>query len=943
MTSCQRVAVATLTIVAIVVTLSIGVPPAVVSADEDISVSSGNGRVVFYVSPSGSDTNPGSREKPFQTLFRAQQAVRAVNSRTSSDIVVYLFGGTYQLGEPLVFDSRDSGRDGHLVVWQNVPGQKPVISGGQEITGWRLFDPTKNIWVADIPFDLDTRQFYVNNVRAVRARSGNGLPGAQRTSFGYTTTDYSMQYWPDQGDLEFVYDVLWTEERCGVDHIVGNEIYMKQPCFATATLPQRGPLDVGVPNYIENAFELLDAPGEWYLSRRLHKIYYVPRPGEDMHSATAVAPRLEMLIEGKGTFDSPIHDIEFKGLTFAYATWLRPNSASGFVENQANVTVLTPEEWLHNPPGAAEMTPGNISFVSAYNIRFERDIFTHLGGAGLSLKDGVRNNVIRGCIFTDISSNGIELGDVWHPFKYANDPRAVDSGNQIVNNYIHDVAVEYHGGVGIWEGYTENLLIAHNVVANLPYTGISTGWGWGAAGPAGKNNQIVHNLVYNTMQLLVDGGGIYSNSIQPGQKIADNVVYGQKHRQGGIYLDDGSQYNTIENNVLYNNTYNIFLNDNIGGVLVQYNFLDSNTIQDVSGGETGRGGAPHDVIRKNTVVTRLSEMPASIVSAAGLEWSYRDLIAAPVSSDRVPPSRPGHVEVALRTNGSIVLTWLSSEDNVGVTGYEIDEGDLVLGVVPPEGPLSFTVDGLRPDTAYRFAVRARDAAANLSPEAQIRVATLPPQPVPSYLPAPGLVLWLRADTGTIVDNNSKVSLWIDQSGVGHDAIQLNPAAQPVLVGNALNGKPILRFCGTDCLLSTAWPVTTSTEFSIFVVSTLNANGGAGAFYNGNAGFDGYGFYRLNAASYGLLYGGIGFLTFGPVSTFDYQLDEALRGTDGAARYYVDAAQSGAVGLGVPNPATGRSLVGQFTGDIGEVIIYDRGLSDTERHQVEQYLIRKFGL
>jgi hypothetical protein len=42
--------------------------------------------------------------------------------------------------------------------------------------------------------------------------------------------------------------------------------------------------------YVENAFELLHTPGEWYLNRRTGVLYYWPLPGESLREAEVVAP-----------------------------------------------------------------------------------------------------------------------------------------------------------------------------------------------------------------------------------------------------------------------------------------------------------------------------------------------------------------------------------------------------------------------------------------------------------------------------------------------------------------------------------------------------------------------------------------------------------------------------------------------------------------------------
>ncbi len=74
-------------------------------------------RADFHVSPEGSDANPGTKGKPFATLERARDAVRA---RKPSDgkVTVWLRGGDYLRTTTLELSAADSGTDDTPVVWR---------------------------------------------------------------------------------------------------------------------------------------------------------------------------------------------------------------------------------------------------------------------------------------------------------------------------------------------------------------------------------------------------------------------------------------------------------------------------------------------------------------------------------------------------------------------------------------------------------------------------------------------------------------------------------------------------------------------------------------------------------------------------------------------------------------------------------------------------------
>ena len=146
-------------------------------------------RIAFNVSPYGSDTNPGTEQQPFRTIERARDAVRSNTEDMAQNIVVYLRGGTYNIDRTIVFDHRDSGKNGHTVVYRNYESESPIISGGQKIGSWRL--DSGNRWKAGTTLE-NFRQLYVNGVRAVRARGGP-LSGAEL--YGGTGTRVRMPAW----------------------------------------------------------------------------------------------------------------------------------------------------------------------------------------------------------------------------------------------------------------------------------------------------------------------------------------------------------------------------------------------------------------------------------------------------------------------------------------------------------------------------------------------------------------------------------------------------------------------------------------------------------------------------------------------------------------------------------------------------------------------------
>jgi hypothetical protein len=400
------------------------------------------------------------------------------------------------------------------------------------------------------------------------------------------------------------------------------------------------------PTSVENAYELLDQPGEWYLDSSANTISYLPRAGEDMTKATVVAPVLETLLSARGTAAAPIHNVVFDGLQFSYATWLRPSTTEGFSEVQATYTLTgkgagNTQGLCGNVPGgtcpygAWTKTPGNVAVAYAHDIRFSGVGFAHLGGTGLDLGRAVQRATVVGSVFTDISGNGLQLGEVDNPTAPATERT---SDNRIVDNWLHHMPVEYHSGVAIDVGYAERTTIAHNQLNDLSYTGVSIGWGgWldkiekpGLANYSNRN-VVDRNLIFNHMLDLNDGGGVYVNGAQGtsmagGIRITGNVIHDEKGQSNskGIYTDNGANYATISGNGLYHNPIEWTRRHRNWGGDTQYNPYDIRDNYWMKPPPESTGGGV--TIENNHVITSPGQIPASITDNAGLEPSYRSLL-----------------------------------------------------------------------------------------------------------------------------------------------------------------------------------------------------------------------------------------------------------------------------------------------------------------------------
>lgn len=516
-------------------------------------------QAIFFVAPSGNDSNPGSETLPFQTVDRARTAVRQINRSMAGDIIVYLRDGEYVLPSTLRFDEGDSASGGFQIIYEAYPGERPVLSGGERIRGW--MDAGNGLFKAPAegpPF----RQFYVNGNRGTRARTPNSgsyfrLQSWDTERMRIEIASGDLARWQDPGNVEMVIQKHWDENRLRVSSSVESDrsvyIVPAEPERSRSFLQKAPERAAGQAFHFENALEFLDAPGEWFVDRN-RQLWYRPSPGEDLSTAAAVAPRLETLLQIEGSPDAPVHDISFREITFAHTTWLAPDE-EGYVGDQAGITFTEPHQPDQTLYYTGRRIPGGIQVAWATRISLVRNVIRNFGGSGVVLSQGTRSVAVRGNRLRDISGNGIAV-DVTLVGNPA-DIRSLSRDDVVENNHISGTGRDYYGTVGIFGGYVDGLRIEHNELSDMPYSGISVGWGWSLKPTALRANVIRYNRVFNVFTLLDDGGGIYTLSSQPGTLIAQNHIFDLTRAAtagqfpiAGIYLDNASDLMVIRDNAV---------------------------------------------------------------------------------------------------------------------------------------------------------------------------------------------------------------------------------------------------------------------------------------------------------------------------------------------------------------------------------------------------------
>jgi hypothetical protein len=509
----------------------------------------------FYVATDGCDDGPGTAQRPFGSIARAQEALREkIAAGLTGDLTVCIRGGTYFLPEPLVFTAEDSGTEQHAVTYAAWGDEVPILSGGRRITGWK--QGPDGVWEVVLPPVRDGewffRELFVDGRRAVRARTPN--QDAEEYCWRLTDAEISkdlsrhtltvapgkLRQWSHLNDVEAVVLKNWAtlhKRVASVDPASG-KVVLQGPHvkYFGGNRPRKGG---GC--FFENAPEMLDRPGEWYLDRRAGLLSYRPLEGQDIARAEAIAPAIGHVLEVAGSEDRPVRNLHFRGLAVMHNHV--PLPPEGHHGRQA--------AFRYGADGVTGWLPRIVRWKHAQGCSFVRGRIAHSGGSGIGLAEGCSGNRIEGNAVFDTAGNGIDVGG-------PNDARRVPRDNRIANNYVYHCGAVYYGACAIWAGFAQRTTIEHNLVCDHPYTGISIGWQWNDRPTVARDYLVRYNHVYDVMKQVCDGGAIYSLGFQPGTVLSRNHLH-DVHRSryaiaapnNGIFLDQGSKGFLIRENAIY--------------------------------------------------------------------------------------------------------------------------------------------------------------------------------------------------------------------------------------------------------------------------------------------------------------------------------------------------------------------------------------------------------
>lgn len=529
-------------------------------------------------------------ETVFKNITHALTSAKEIRKKDKySKITIHITEGDYRLESPLRI-----GSDLNSVQIIGEGSDKVTIKGSKRLKlDWKKYDD--HIWVSKVSENISFDQLFINNKKQILARYPNYDETAGHWQ-GHAADAISIERvksWSQPNGA--ILHVMHAGEWGGFHYTISGMHDNGEPILSGGHQNNRPSAGIHEKyRMVENVFEELDSPGEWYFDKNSKSLYYWPESNLDIKTATVEGVHLKHLVEILGTKKSPTKNIIVKGIKFEHtqrtimeayepllrSDWMVYRGGALFIEGTENVTIAD-----------CEFTNlgGNVIFVSNYNR-----------------KTAIKGNHIHNCGASAISFVGSPSAVRSPSFQYnefvplekmdtikgpANNmyPKACIADN----NLIYRIGRLEKQTAGIEISMAMDITISNNSIYDVPRAGINISEGtWGG-------HIIEYNDVFNTVLESGDHGSFNSwgrdRFWHPDRELMDSIttknpkmplwdaihttiirnnrfrcdhgwdidlddgstnykIYNNVCLNGGIKLREGF-YRTVENNIMINNGF----------------------------------------------------------------------------------------------------------------------------------------------------------------------------------------------------------------------------------------------------------------------------------------------------------------------------------------------------------------------------------------------------
>ena len=542
----------------------------------------------IFISLGGNDDAIGSLQHPVASV---QQAVFLATQSSFNKVEIYFRKGVYYLDSTIVLSAAIL--KGKNLLLSSYNNEQVVISGAKKVAvSWSKYN--NNIYVTNVSFDFIPDAMYVSGKQQVMARYPN-YDSAARIFNGVAADAISekrVNKWkdPSGGFFHALHSGEWGSFHYQITGKQNNGSLQIEGGWQNN---RPAPLHPSF-RFVENIFEELDAPGEWYYDKGNSKIYFYPPSETDLGAASIELSNLKTLLYLKGDEINPIKNITIRKIRF---------TQTKRVLMEAHEPLLR-SDWMLHRSGALLMEGTQYCKISDC-------VFDYLGATAIMISGFNRAINISNNHLKEIGGSGVcfvgDVSAVRSPaFRYEQflDYKTIDQNpgpkNNLYpkdclvdNNLIHDIGRIEKQATGIEISMSENIKVKNNTIYNTPRAGINIGDGtWGG-------HLIEYNDVFNTVMETGDHGSFNSwgrdRYWNANRKYMDSIaaihpeiilldarktttirnnrfrcdhgwdidlddgssnyhIYNNICLNGGIKLREGF-YRTVENNIMINNSF----------------------------------------------------------------------------------------------------------------------------------------------------------------------------------------------------------------------------------------------------------------------------------------------------------------------------------------------------------------------------------------------------
>ncbi len=560
----------------------------------------------LYVALTGNDSNDGSEAKPFATLQKAKDAIRAMKASgglPEGGVTVYLRGGTYYMDSGLAFTTEDSGTETSPITYTAYPGEEVILSGEVSLdkSWFKTADKTAKDTIIDKTAaekvlmvnlkehgiedygEMSTRGYHyfnkgryaqaeliVNGENQTLARYPNegsmSVPTANvaTENFGFTYTDDRVSKWKDAKDPYIVGTISINYEN----NTYPIESIDTAKKFLTI---KEGRINTYYTNgwfFGENLLEELDSEGEYYIDRETGILYYYPPTDFQSGSYTI----------GLSTMKTPVFN--FNGAAHITVSNLTMEGGRGYavLGVSAGYKIPTFKEFLQSQN--INLSGRMFDKTSGYNVYIDNpdnypdaQVFPgHVWDGLTDTGDGVDSIRIMNCNIFNFGSGGIimigdnvniennhikNIGGTGLYLRGGDLETLEPSGNTIINNQIHRVGYLQKAYVPAIAMHGVAIHVAYNDIYDAPHCIFNY---------HGNDHIIEFNKIHDAVKECLDMDAIYTrNEYMPqwrGNIIRNNHIYNlgifkvgeysQQLNVSGIRTDNYGHALQIYNNIFSN-------------------------------------------------------------------------------------------------------------------------------------------------------------------------------------------------------------------------------------------------------------------------------------------------------------------------------------------------------------------------------------------------------